>query len=216
MPIKSRRSEVEVGKEISNPQENSAIAVLRNSEQASSQTFNSLQSQSTSTTTMKATFINPLYTAINGRDFLGGLAQREQRNPQFDFLKPTHMLFSYFTSLTIDFSENDLSYNNQNTVLAPAYTPFNLPPVSKPISSYNKLIDKSLLDPISLPSVGPVDSGNDDMDVDMDVDQDQDDDIETKVVSSYVPRTLQSIRSDSLMMLVDPVSGKAIPASSTT
>eukprot|EP01035_Chromulina_nebulosa_P019805 gene19805-25747_t len=130
--------EVEEGKEISNPQENSAIAVLRNSEQASSsQTFNSLQSQSISTTTMKATFINPLaklsmvkpteaaidlefslghpsglsaldfdiikqtaqYTAINGRDFLGGLAQREQRNPQFDFLKPTHMLFSYFTSL---------------------------------------------------------------------------------------------------------------------
>lgn len=39
------------------------------------------------------------YTAVNGRDFLSGLAQREQRNPQFDFLKPTHMLFSYFTSL---------------------------------------------------------------------------------------------------------------------
>lgn len=38
------------------------------------------------------------YTAINGRDFLSGLAMREQRNPQFDFLKPTHMLFSYFTS----------------------------------------------------------------------------------------------------------------------
>lgn len=28
-----------------------------------------------------------------------GVAMREQRNPQFDFLKPTHMLFSYFTSL---------------------------------------------------------------------------------------------------------------------
>lgn len=39
------------------------------------------------------------YTALNGRDFLSGLAQREQRNPQFDFLKPTHMLFSYFTAL---------------------------------------------------------------------------------------------------------------------
>jgi splicing factor 3A subunit 1 len=39
------------------------------------------------------------YTALNGREFLSGLAQREQRNPQFDFLKPTHMLFSYFTSL---------------------------------------------------------------------------------------------------------------------
>jgi splicing factor 3A subunit 1 len=39
------------------------------------------------------------YTATSGRDFLTGLAQREQRNPQFDFLKPTHLLFSYFTSL---------------------------------------------------------------------------------------------------------------------
>jgi splicing factor 3A subunit 1 len=39
------------------------------------------------------------FTAVNGRDFLAGIAQREQRNPQFDFLKPTHLLFSYFTSL---------------------------------------------------------------------------------------------------------------------
>lgn len=39
------------------------------------------------------------YTAVSGRDFLASLAQREQRNPQFDFLKPTHMLFSYFTGL---------------------------------------------------------------------------------------------------------------------
>ena len=39
------------------------------------------------------------YTAVNGREFLASLALREQRNPQFDFLKPTHMLFSYFTSL---------------------------------------------------------------------------------------------------------------------
>ena len=39
------------------------------------------------------------YTAASGRQFLAGLAQREQRNPQFDFLKPTHVLFSYFTAL---------------------------------------------------------------------------------------------------------------------
>ncbi len=39
------------------------------------------------------------YTAVNGREFLAALATREQRNPQFDFLKPTHMLFSYFTTL---------------------------------------------------------------------------------------------------------------------
>jgi splicing factor 3A subunit 1 len=45
------------------------------------------------------------YTAANGREFLGGLALREQRNPQFDFLKPTHMLFSYFTSLVDDYAK---------------------------------------------------------------------------------------------------------------
>ena len=39
------------------------------------------------------------YTAVNGREFLANLALREQRNPQYDFLKPTHMLFSYFTYL---------------------------------------------------------------------------------------------------------------------
>jgi splicing factor 3A subunit 1 len=45
------------------------------------------------------------YTAANGRDFLAGIAQREQRNPQFDFLKPTHMLFNYFTSLVDSYSK---------------------------------------------------------------------------------------------------------------
>jgi splicing factor 3A subunit 1 len=45
------------------------------------------------------------YTAVNGRDFLANIAQREQRNPQFDFLKPTHMLFSYFTSLVDSYAK---------------------------------------------------------------------------------------------------------------
>lgn len=39
------------------------------------------------------------FVARNGQKFLIGLTQRESRNPQFDFLKPTHPLFSYFTSL---------------------------------------------------------------------------------------------------------------------
>ena len=45
------------------------------------------------------------YTAANGREFLAGLAQREQRNPQFDFLKPSNMVFSYFTSLVDAYSK---------------------------------------------------------------------------------------------------------------
>jgi splicing factor 3A subunit 1 len=45
------------------------------------------------------------YTAVNGREFLAGLAQREIRNPQFDFLKPTHLLFSYFTALVDSYAK---------------------------------------------------------------------------------------------------------------
>lgn len=45
------------------------------------------------------------FTAVNGRDFLSALVQREQRNPHFDFLKPTHMLFSYFTTLVDSYSK---------------------------------------------------------------------------------------------------------------
>lgn len=39
------------------------------------------------------------YTAASGRQFLAALAQKEQRNPLFEFLKPSHILFSYFTTL---------------------------------------------------------------------------------------------------------------------
>ena len=35
----------------------------------------------------------------NGRQFLTNLMQREQRNYQFDFLRPQHSLFQYFTKL---------------------------------------------------------------------------------------------------------------------
>eukprot|EP00752_Nemacystus_decipiens_P010228 g9113.t1 len=39
------------------------------------------------------------FTAVGGRNFLSELAKREARNEQFQFLKHTHALFSYFTSL---------------------------------------------------------------------------------------------------------------------
>ncbi|CDJ42513.1 surp module domain-containing protein, putative [Eimeria tenella] len=39
------------------------------------------------------------FVARNGQKFLAGLAQREQQNPQFAFLKPSHHLFSFFASL---------------------------------------------------------------------------------------------------------------------
>uniref|UniRef100_A0AAV1THM5 Splicing factor 3A subunit 1 n=1 Tax=Peronospora matthiolae TaxID=2874970 RepID=A0AAV1THM5_9STRA len=44
-------------------------------------------------------YLTAQYTALSGSSFLSGLATREQRNPQFDFLKPTHPLFAYFTAL---------------------------------------------------------------------------------------------------------------------
>lgn len=36
---------------------------------------------------------------------MSGLTEREQRNPQFDFLKPTHGLFGYFTQLVESYSK---------------------------------------------------------------------------------------------------------------
>lgn len=39
------------------------------------------------------------FVARNGQKFLVGLTQKEAKNPQFDFLKPTHQLFGYFTAL---------------------------------------------------------------------------------------------------------------------
>lgn len=39
------------------------------------------------------------FVARNGRQFLTTLMNREQRNGQFDFLRPQHSLFQYFTKL---------------------------------------------------------------------------------------------------------------------
>ena len=44
------------------------------------------------------------FVARNGQKFLTGLTERESKNPQFDFLKPTHILFNYFTSLVDAYS----------------------------------------------------------------------------------------------------------------
>ncbi len=42
--------------------------------------------------------------ARNGQKFLTGLTERENKNPQFDFLKPTHVLFGFFTGLVDAYS----------------------------------------------------------------------------------------------------------------
>jgi len=45
------------------------------------------------------------FVARNGQKFLVGLTQREARNPQFDFLKPSHALFGYFTALVDSYTK---------------------------------------------------------------------------------------------------------------
>ena len=42
--------------------------------------------------------------ARNGKGFLSELAQREARNVDFNFLKPTHSMFGFFTALTDAYS----------------------------------------------------------------------------------------------------------------
>ncbi|KAK4336774.1 hypothetical protein RND71_043861 [Anisodus tanguticus] len=45
------------------------------------------------------------FVAIHGRSFLTNLMNKEQRNYQFDFLKPQHGLFNYFTQLIEQYSK---------------------------------------------------------------------------------------------------------------
>ncbi|ORX55056.1 hypothetical protein DM01DRAFT_1335352 [Hesseltinella vesiculosa] len=45
------------------------------------------------------------FAARNGRQFISQLAQRESRNYQFDFLRPNHSLFPYFTELIKQYSK---------------------------------------------------------------------------------------------------------------
>lgn len=43
--------------------------------------------------------VAPPLPACAGKSFLTGLASREHANPAFNFLKPTHSLFAFFTGL---------------------------------------------------------------------------------------------------------------------
>ncbi|KAI3713754.1 hypothetical protein L1987_72340 [Smallanthus sonchifolius] len=45
------------------------------------------------------------FVARNGKSFLTGLTSRENNNPQFHFLKPTHSMFMMFTSLADAYSK---------------------------------------------------------------------------------------------------------------
>ena len=45
------------------------------------------------------------FVARNGKTFLTGLTSREHSNPQFNFLKPTHSMFAFFTSLADAYSK---------------------------------------------------------------------------------------------------------------
>jgi hypothetical protein len=45
------------------------------------------------------------FVARNGQRFLSGLSEREMKNPQYDFLKPQHNLFGYFTYLVESYAK---------------------------------------------------------------------------------------------------------------
>ena len=45
------------------------------------------------------------FVAKNGQKFLIALTEREKQNPQFEFLKPNHALFAFFTNLLDAYSK---------------------------------------------------------------------------------------------------------------
>ncbi|KAI9145738.1 Pre-mRNA splicing factor PRP21 like protein-domain-containing protein [Paraphysoderma sedebokerense] len=62
------------------------------------------------------------FVARNGRQFMNQLAQRESRNYQFDFLRPSHSLFGYFNRLVEQYTKvllpsKDLKRNLMEVVM---------------------------------------------------------------------------------------------------
>ncbi|CAG8440518.1 3456_t:CDS:10 [Ambispora gerdemannii] len=57
------------------------------------------------------------FVARNGRQFMTALSQREQRNYQFDFLRPNHSLFNYFTKLVEQYTKVLIPPKNLNAKL---------------------------------------------------------------------------------------------------
>ena len=58
--------------------------------------------------------ITAQFAAKNGQKFLTDLIKREKENPQFDFMKPQHTLFGYFTFLVGCYAK---ILNNKNEIL---------------------------------------------------------------------------------------------------
>lgn len=57
------------------------------------------------------------FVARNGREFQTTLSQRESRNFQFDFLRPNHSLFQYFTKLVKQYTRILIPPKNTNNIL---------------------------------------------------------------------------------------------------
>jgi len=51
------------------------------------------------------------FVARNGKGFLTDLAMKEARNMEFNFLKPTHSMFTFFTALCDAYSKVRGTYN---------------------------------------------------------------------------------------------------------
>ncbi|XP_054161737.1 splicing factor 3A subunit 1-like [Oppia nitens] len=62
------------------------------------------------------------FVAIHGRSFLTNLMNREQRNYQFDFLRPQHGLFSYFTQLIEQYAKIHAPSKNVVDILSKELT----------------------------------------------------------------------------------------------
>ena len=63
--------------------------------------------------------ISAQFVAKNGQKFLSDLIKREKDNPQFDFMKPQHTLFGYFTFLVGCYAK---ILNNKNEILSKIIT----------------------------------------------------------------------------------------------
>ena len=75
----------------------------------------SVPQQNISGTELDIIKISAQFVAKNGQKFLSDLIKREKDNPQFDFMKPQHTLFGYFTFLVGCYAK---ILNNKNEIMS--------------------------------------------------------------------------------------------------
>ena len=108
------KKESEINVNLNSKENKSSSSSLNNNNNIPAPTQFSVPVPNISGTELDIIKISAQFVAKNGQKFLSDLIKREKDNPQFDFMKPQHTLFGYFTFLVGCYAK---ILNNKNEII---------------------------------------------------------------------------------------------------